>query len=84
MMFPEIIKVIPKENYLLLLIYGNGEVREFDLKPYLEFGIFRELRDKRLFHTVRTSFDSVIWENQADLDPEMLYQRSTPAEVVIK
>jgi len=82
-MIPEIIKVIPKENYFLLLLYENGEVREFDVKPYLEFGIFRELRDKHLFFTVKTSFDSVIWENQADLDPEMLYQRSTPTKLQI-
>jgi hypothetical protein len=47
------------------------------MKPYLDLGIFQELKDLRLFKTVKTSFDSIEWENEADFDPEILYQNST-------
>jgi hypothetical protein len=50
------------------------------MKPYLDFGLFQELKDLRLFKTVRTSFDTIEWENEADLDPELLYQKSIRIE----
>ena len=68
--------VKPQDNYLLLLTFENGEKRQFDMKPYLDFGIFQELKDIRLFKTVKTSFDSIEWNNEADFDPEILYQKS--------
>ena len=68
--------VKPQDNYLLLLTFENGEKRHFDMKPYLDFGIFKELKDLRLFKTVKTSFDSIEWDNEADFDPEILYQKS--------
>ncbi|MDP2888007.1 MAG: DUF2442 domain-containing protein [Bacteroidota bacterium] len=75
-MYLSIKDVKPLENYRLLLTFENGEKREFDMKPYLDFGIFQELKDLRIFRTVKTSFDSIEWENEADFDPEILYQKS--------
>ena len=68
--------VIPQEDYLLLLTFENEEKRVFDMKPYLDFGIFKELRDVGMFNTVKKSFDAIEWANEADLDPEMLYKNS--------
>ena len=79
-MYLAIKEVKPLDNYLLHLTFENGEKRLFDLKPFLDFGIFRELKDLRLFKTVRTSFDSIEWDNEADFDPEILYQKSLKIE----
>ena len=79
-MYQAIIDVKPKENYLLLLTFANCEKRQFDMKPYLDTGLFQELKDLRLFNTVKTSFDSIEWENNADFDPEILYQKSVKIE----
>jgi len=68
--------VLPKDNYILLLTFENGERRLFDMKPYLNLGVFKELRDVNVFNTVKTSFDTIEWINKADLDPEVLYQDS--------
>jgi len=68
--------VKPQDNYLLLLTFENGEKRQFDMKPYLNIGIFHELNDLKLFKTVKTSFDTIEWDNEADFDPEVLYQKS--------
>jgi len=79
-MYPTIIKVLPQENYQLLLTFDNGEKRVFDVKPYLNRGLFQELKNIDIFNTVKKSFDTVEWDNEADLDPEILYLESKLAE----
>jgi len=68
--------VEPKSNYLLLLTFESGEKKLFDMKPYLDIGIFKELQDMKLFNTVYVSFNSIAWANEADFDPEVLYSKS--------
>lgn len=63
-------------DYQLLLTFENGEKKVFDMKPYLDKGIFKELKDEKKFRSVRVSFDSIQWSNQADIDPEVLYEKS--------
>jgi hypothetical protein len=50
-MYLAINKVEPLDNYLLILTFENGEKRQFDMKPYLDLGIFKELKDTRVFRT---------------------------------
>ncbi len=75
-MYLSIKAVTPLENYLLRLTFENGEVREFDMRSQLDYGIFRELKDERLFRQVRVGFETIEWPNGADLDPELLYEES--------
>ncbi len=75
-MYLSIVDVKPLENYQLLLKFENNEEKIFDVTPYLEIGKFQELKDEKLFKTVRVSFDSIEWDNQLDLDPKLLYQKS--------
>ncbi|MBF8984883.1 DUF2442 domain-containing protein [Lutibacter sp. B2] len=75
-MYLAIVDVKPLQDYKLLLTFENGEKRTFDMKPYLDKGIFRELKDEKIFKTVRVSFDSIEWSNEADIDPEVLYEDS--------
>jgi hypothetical protein len=75
-MYKAVIKVIPIENYQLNLTFENGENKIFDVKPYLNLGIFKELKNPEMFNTVRVSFDTIKWQNQADIDPETLYEDS--------
>ena len=67
------------ENYRLALTFENGERGIFDMTPYLDTGIFRELRDVQLFRSAHIAFDSVEWNNGADICPEMLYAQSEKA-----
>ena len=64
------------DDYQLLLKFENKEEKIFDINPYLEIGKFQELKNKKMFKTVRVSFDSIEWDNQLDLDPELLYEKS--------
>ena len=74
-MYLAIKSVLPQDDYILLLSFENGESRRFDMKPYLDIGIFQELRNENMFRTVKTSFDAIEWGNGADFDPEVLYER---------
>lgn len=64
------------DNYFLLLKFENGEEKIFDVKPYLDIGKFQELKNEKIFKSVKVCFDSIEWDNQLDLDPELLYQKS--------
>jgi hypothetical protein len=75
-MYLAVKNVIPQENYTLLLTFENNEERQFDMKPYLNVGLFSELKDTAMFNTVKVTFDTIEWKNEADIDPEVLYQNS--------
>jgi len=79
-MYLGIKQVKPLENYNLLLTFENGEKRQFDMTPYLNIGLFQELKDEKMFKTVKTNFDTIEWANEADIDPEILYQESIKIE----
>jgi hypothetical protein len=77
-MYLSVTGVTPENNYTLLLQFENGEKRRIDLSPWLDTGIFAELKDPEKFRRVRVNFDTIEWENEADLDPEFLYYNSLP------
>lgn len=74
----EVINVEPKEDYILLLTFENGEKRIKDMKPYLEKGVFQKLKEKKFFNQVKISFGTICWNNEIDLCPDNLYETSTP------
>ena len=79
-MYYSVTDVKPQDDYQLLLTFENGERRKFDMKPYLDFGLFNELRNIEMFQSVKVSFDTIEWENEADFDPEILYEKSIRVE----
>jgi hypothetical protein len=52
-MNPRVINVTPTNNYELILEFENGEIKKFDIKPYLNKGIFKRLKNKEEFKKVR-------------------------------
>ncbi|MBN2579898.1 MAG: DUF2442 domain-containing protein [Pirellulales bacterium] len=77
-MFPRVQSVSPLPDYQLLLTFDNQEQRRFNMQPYLDKGVFAELKEEPLFRSVHVSFDTIEWSNGADLCPEVLYDQSTP------
>lgn len=78
-MHPEIVSAEVLEGYALLLTFTNGEKRIFSVEPYLDRGIFRELRDPAYFRSVRTVSGFVSWPHDQDFSPDTLYLKSVPA-----
>ena len=75
-MYVGVKNVRPLSDFKLAITFENGAEKLFDAKPYLENGILRELKDEKLFNTVHVSFDTIEWDNGADLDPELLFAES--------
>ena len=82
-MYISITAVKPLPDYQLELTFENAEQRIFDLKPYLSTGIFSELKDAAVFNSVHISFDTVEWNNGADIDPEVLFEESIPIPATV-
>lgn len=77
MMNPRIKAVKPSsKDYSLTLTFENNEIGIFDVKPYLEIGIFKELKNASLFNSVKPFMGSIQWVNGQDLCPDTLYMES--------
>jgi len=77
-MYPAIREVTPNEDFSLNLVLDNGEKRILDMKPYLDFGVFKRIQNYESFKRARVAFDTIEWEDGVDLDPEFVYEKSTP------
>jgi len=79
-MRPEAIEVIPNDDYTLTITFDNGEIRVFDMRPYLEEGIFTELKSIEYFKRAKIADMTVSWNNKQDICPDILYEDSIPIE----
>ena len=67
-------EVTPLSNYQLLVSFSNGAKKYFDVKPYLDKGIFKELKNIDLFNSVHVFLGSIAWDNGADFCPDTLFE----------
>jgi Protein of unknown function (DUF2442) len=71
-------KVIPQDDYHLLITFCTGETKLFDARPYLEKGVFTRLKEKGLFNQAYVAYDTICWPGNLDIAPETLYDCSQP------
>ena len=74
-MHPAVTSVESRDDYVLSVSFDNGENGLLDMKPYLNIGVFRKIKDPNIFKTVHVSFDTIAWESGADVDPEFVYEK---------
>jgi hypothetical protein len=71
------------EGYVIRVSFSDGAVKEIDMSGELAEakGVFKALRDSRIFSQVRVDDFSgaVEWPGEIDLDPEVLYGLFEPA-----
>ena len=72
--------VKPMPDYRIYVEIEDGRKGIFDLKPYLEHGVFRELKDVSYFNKVGIVFGAVTWPNEQDIAPETLLAELRPVE----
>jgi hypothetical protein len=75
-MNPMVTGVRPEKDYFLTLWFSNGEVRRMDMKPWLDKGMFQELKDLSMFNSVRSDGLGIEWSNEASLSPNTVYDNS--------
>lgn len=79
-MYWDVTFVKPLPDYRIYVEIQNGSKGIFDLKPYLERGVFRELRNIHYFNQVGIQFGAVTWPNEQDIAPETLLAELIPVE----
>jgi hypothetical protein len=78
-MNPEVMHAEALANHKLRIRFSNNEEKEFDVSPYLDKGIFTELKDETYFKSVRVAFGAVEWPNEQDFSKDTLYILGKPA-----
>ena len=78
MIRPKAIEVEPRSDYCLLITFSNNEKRLFDVKPYLDFKPYNELKNTTIFNTVKPVGLSIEWLHGQDICPDELYYNSLP------
>jgi hypothetical protein len=71
------------DDYELELTFENNEIKIFDVKPYLNTGLFAKLKDENYFKMVKISYDTIEWPDGIDMDPEVLYEKSKVKNVIM-
>jgi len=75
------------DGYRVRLEFTNDTRKEIDLAPYLHGPIFEPIRnDMQMFRTVQVDkrAGTIVWDNGADIDPDVLYKGLTPAWMEIE
>ena len=72
--------VRPLADHRLYLELEDGRKGLFDLKPYLDHGVFRELKDVHYFNQVGVVMGALTWPNEQDIAPETLVAGLQPLE----
>lgn len=75
-MNPYVVSVAPMDDFRLDIVFEKGEHRIFDVKPYLNRGVFVRLQNPATFAAVRVVAGSVEWPGGLDLSYDTLYLES--------
>jgi hypothetical protein len=71
-MYQAVVSVRPQEDFSLTVVFEDGADGVLDMNPYLDFGVFKKIKNFEQFKQVRIAFDTVEWECGVDLDPEFI------------
>jgi hypothetical protein len=77
-MSPYVSRVEVLPDYRMKLWFENSEMRVFDMRPYLERGVFKQLKAWPAFSQARVEAGSVEWPCGVDLSYDTLYLESVP------
>jgi hypothetical protein len=72
-MTPDVIKVEAAADFSLMAEFETGEVRCFDMRPYLEYPAFAPLKEPGIFMRAHVEHGTVVWNDDIDLSPDTLY-----------
>jgi hypothetical protein len=72
--------VKPLSGYRIYVEMEGGQKGVFDLKPYLNHGVFSELQDVKYFNQVGIVFGAVTWPHEQDIAPETLLAEMHPTD----
>lgn len=79
-MYWDVKKIKPLPDYRIYVEIEDGRNGVFDMKPYLNQGMFRELANPHYFNQVGILFGAVTWPREQDVAPETLLAGLVPVD----
>lgn len=83
MLRPTVTNIKIMHNYHLELIFDNGEVRLFNVNPYITGDSYSELLETNYFSRVVINGYNIEWPNGQDICPDDLYYNSVPCDILV-
>lgn len=61
------------DGYKISITFDDKKTKIVNLESYLDKGVFLPLRDPEYFKLVKVKYDTLVWPNDADFCPDVLY-----------
>ena len=74
---PNVVNVIPLENYKIKLTYDNGFSGVYDLSSLLNNKVFVSLKNVEEFNKVHKRHNAIVWNDEVDLCGDSIYLKLT-------
>lgn len=72
--------VEPLEKFTVRITFNNEVQKDIDLEKFLRGEIFEPIRkNPGMFRAVKVAGGTIGWDNDADIDPDVLYYDLKPA-----
>ncbi len=72
-MNPRIKKADANDDHTISIVFTNDEMGLFDLKPFLEKGKYKELKEISNFKRFYLEDGVINWFNELDISPDTVY-----------
>lgn len=69
----KVVSAKANDDYSLDLEFSDGKRKCFDVKPYLDYEVFKPLKNLDYFKQIKIAFGTVRWTDEQDISPETLY-----------
>lgn len=69
-----VLEAVPQPDYTIALKFADGTRGVFDLNPLLSDTYYAPLSALPLFLSGRADCGTVVWDNDMDIAPELLYE----------
>ncbi len=64
------------DDFCIEITYYTNEKKIYDMKKYLEYDFYKNLKNIAYFKLVKSAGTTVEWPNGEDVDPNELYNNS--------
>jgi hypothetical protein len=69
---PDVVEFEILADYKIRVVLSNGEAGIFCVEPYLDKGIFTELKDYNYFRNAKLEYGTICWTHGQDFSPETI------------
>lgn len=74
---PDAVYALALNDHVIRVMFADGGVRDLDCEYLFSRGVFKALKDKKLFCKVHTRWGAVVWNDELDIAPEHVYYEGT-------